>query len=404
MCTGSELRGDMSEGIVVQTVTRPEEVQDEWQRLLHESRADNAFLTWPWLSTWWTCYGAGRALEIIACRDDRGRLKAAAPFYRYGIDWCGIRTGGGLGFLGTGEVCSDYLDVIAHREHEEEYTAAIFDYLAATSWDILALSDVPEDSPTLRQLELMSARHWYTETDARRICPHLRLPRDWEAYLTSLSSDFRKQVSYYRRRLNREFSVQLQRCDSKESVDAVLQDFRQLHARWWSARDLTGNIARDRMFAFHQQVAQRFYDQGWLRLYCLRLNGQAAGVLYGFAYGGRFYYYNSGFAPDFARYSPGTVLISMCIEAAIQEGLDEFDFIRGTTPYKYRWGCRDRANISVLAFNSSRGSQMQRRYRHAKRWARSVARKVRGIVLGPARTSPRSAQVGSAGNHENDDA
>jgi CelD/BcsL family acetyltransferase involved in cellulose biosynthesis len=69
----------------------------------------------------------------------------------------------------------------------------------------------------------------------------------------------------------------------------------------------------------------------------LRLNGKPAGCLYGFLYGGKFYYYQSGFDPAYEKYSPGMIVFGLSIQAAIEEGAYEFDLLHGDESYKSRW-------------------------------------------------------------------
>jgi CelD/BcsL family acetyltransferase involved in cellulose biosynthesis len=49
------------------------------------------------------------------------------------------------------------------------------------------------------------------------------------------------------------------------------------------------------------------------------------------------------FDPAFERLSPGKLAFLHAIEAAIAEGCDTFDLLRGDEPYKYDWGARDRS-------------------------------------------------------------
>ena len=56
----------------------------------------------------------------------------------------------------------------------------------------------------------------------------------------------------------------------------------------------------------------------------------------------RTYLYISGFDPEYAPLSPGTLMFGHSIAHAMGEGAREFDFLRGRERYKYFWGARDR--------------------------------------------------------------
>ena len=77
--------------------------------------------------------------------------------------------------------------------------------------------------------------------------------------------------------------------------------------------------------------------RGWLRLFVLRLNGEPAASLYAFRYNHVFYFYQSGFDPAYGKYSVGLVTMALSIKAAIEEGAEEYDFLRGDERYKFQW-------------------------------------------------------------------
>ena len=64
-------------------------------------------------------------------------------------------------------------------------------------------------------------------------------------------------------------------------------------------------------------------------------------------HGTRAYAYLGGFDPDFARESPGTILMADAIERAAARGCTTFNFLRGREAYKYEWGAVDRANRAL---------------------------------------------------------
>jgi CelD/BcsL family acetyltransferase involved in cellulose biosynthesis len=78
-------------------------------------------------------------------------------------------------------------------------------------------------------------------------------------------------------------------------------------------------------------------QRGWLRLFTLRLDGNAVASLYGFHYGRVFYFYQSGFNPAYANHSVGLLMMAFAIQSAIEEGAEEYDMLHGTERYKFHW-------------------------------------------------------------------
>ena len=65
--------------------------------------------------------------------------------------------------------------------------------------------------------------------------------------------------------------------------------------------------------------------------------GVNAAAFYGFRYGNKFYFYQSGFDPAFARSSVGLVMVGLTIRDAIAEGATEYDMLHGDESYKFLW-------------------------------------------------------------------
>jgi hypothetical protein len=55
-------------------------LQGEWNNLLTNSTANNIFLTWEWISTWWKIYKENFELYLITVRDKEANLVGIGPF------------------------------------------------------------------------------------------------------------------------------------------------------------------------------------------------------------------------------------------------------------------------------------------------------------------------------------
>ena len=68
-------------------------------------------------------------------------------------------------------------------------------------------------------------------------------------------------------------------------------------------------------------------------------------VGYGFVYRNKFYSYLSGFNPQFSEFRVGSLRLMHLIKSCIQDGLSEYDFMRGDEPYKEQWSSGVRKNM-----------------------------------------------------------
>lgn len=331
----------------------------EWDELLLRSEACRPFLAWEWLYPWWQhLSGSDRELYLILLRDEARRLVAIAPlcrrFARQGLGLGGLgpelraRLAAGpvkgwsraLEFLGASDVGSDYLDVIVDPAWREPAMTRLIEALLAhqTDWDVLELSDMPEDGATLAQLErgFLAAGAHEVANRVGECCPYIALGGRWEEYLAGLSTSLRRDLQRTSRILTERHGAAFVRHTTPAEVGPALGELVRLHRL--RRNELGGTAAFEgAREAFHQHVGMLFAERGWFSINMLRRDGSPLGGLYAFELGDSFYYYQSGFDPAWAPFSIGTVLIGHCIRTAIASGRTRFDFLRGDEPYKWRW-------------------------------------------------------------------
>jgi CelD/BcsL family acetyltransferase involved in cellulose biosynthesis len=325
-----------------------EGLRKEWNDLLERSRSQSVFLTWEWLYAWWRHFGAGFDLRIVAVRRE-GRLVGIGPFcvsptWR----WMPLRV---LTFLGTTRVSSEYLDIVADPSCEQEVVDAIFRTFREDGgrWDCMVLPEVLAESLVLSHLEgrARSAGSRVQRT-LSQVCPYLNLPKSDVEFFALLGPQMRAALRRSTRKLEG-VGAEVKRIDLVDGDPSVLSVLFSLHEKRWAVRNRAGNFKDQTIRAFHGQLVKDLGAAGWLCLYVLQMEGRPIGVLYGFRFKDKFFFYQSGFDPQpptsaikWADYSPGLVLIGHGIREAIVQGLTEFDYLRGVEPYKRRWTKTDR--------------------------------------------------------------
>ena len=63
----------------LERLTSLEPLRAEWDEVAERSR--NIFGTWEWAQTWWSHFGEGRPLHLVACRRTDGTLAAHLPLH-----------------------------------------------------------------------------------------------------------------------------------------------------------------------------------------------------------------------------------------------------------------------------------------------------------------------------------
>jgi CelD/BcsL family acetyltransferase involved in cellulose biosynthesis len=333
-----------------------------WTHVHNRSANESIFMTWEWVNTWWTHFGEDHKLWILLAYDNL-RLVGIAPLMEVGRRPENYSAQFAtrfreLRFIG-GTADYDHLDFLVERGAEERVIPAFLNALLErkTQWDILHLSNIPSSSKTLEILRNFPAS--WEETD-RSLCPVVNLPSDWEVFLQSLSSGKRKEQRRFQRQLDAAYPGRWTMRTVKSAADlpGTLDNLFTLHERKWEAHGKQGAFGTPREQAFHRAIARDFLASGWLRLHRLEIDAKVAATIYSFQYRGRSYDFASGMNFSVESLSPGQVLTEFALREAIQDGVREYDFLRGSEEYKFRWGALPHGDIS-LRWVMSRRAQIE---------------------------------------------
>jgi CelD/BcsL family acetyltransferase involved in cellulose biosynthesis len=344
-----------------------------WTRLAEVSPQATIFQTWEWAWSWWQHF-SGRLRPLILVARDGQEVEGLAPLVLRSVRPFGIRK---VELMGCG--VSDYLDILALPGSEAEVAERLWAFMErdARAWDLIDFQQVPESSPWLETvLRLATERGWPAHLSVQEVCPAVQLPSSWQDFRAGLSKKLRFNLDRSRKLLDRLGPVRVERA-SGDDASKVLDMLFLLHGRRWIRRGLPGSFAFPRIRAFHRQAARELDKKGRLALRYLAVNGRIGAGLYCFEFRDTVFYYQAGFDPGLARYSPGAVLLGEAIRQAIEGGKRTFDFLRGGEPYKYRWLARDRQNLRL------RIGQLTARSRLAWKlsfWQEAAERKVKEAV------------------------
>jgi len=370
-------------GVEVELVTdlaAIDALRDEWDELLAASAADEIFLTWEWLATWWRHLGAGRLPALFTVRD-RGRLIALAPLAGPAP---GSRPGlARLRFLGSGAVGSDYLDVVVRRGEEETALAALAERLDRER-SILDLVQVRSGRSAVGALaSVLERRGWTRFERTTHLCPCVELRgRTWDEFVATLGSSHRANLRRRLRQVERAAGFTFRRAITPGEVEAAFDSLVKLHRLCWSDRGGSDALADPAIVEFHRDFCRLALARDWLRLYVLEIEGRPAAALYGMRYGNRFLFYQSGFDPERAGISVGLVCLALSMREAIAEGAEEYDLLHGAEPYKFLWARRCRSLSRFELFPPAPGAGLRNWLRRGVWMCKDGLRRGLGSAVG----------------------
>jgi CelD/BcsL family acetyltransferase involved in cellulose biosynthesis len=314
------------------------------------------FRRWEWLESWWRHYGPGsgqqgpsRELFVLAVFDSRRTLLGLAPWYLERS----ASQGRVVRFLGSGEVCSEYLSLLCATGKEEIVAHGLAKWLTESTkagshdthvgqfsdrWDVLKLSAIASDDlPIARLLDHLASQGNAVHRRPGMNCWRLALPASWDEYLALVSKSHRKQL----RRLDRDFfrsgRASIHWVREPDQLEHALDVLIGLHQRRWKHLGWPGCFASERFLNFHREAALRMLAFDALSMSWLELDGRPVAAEYHLAGDGIVYAYQSGIAPESLGFQPGHLSHLATIRRAIERGDRAFDFLRGDEPYKSHW-------------------------------------------------------------------
>lgn len=287
-----------------------------------------------------TCRARG-VLVSLAC--GQGNLPSLAvllekhislpvlPGRRWGIPLRGLRlTGSRL----LGDDSADCSGAFAARVGE------LFEK-SCERYQALLVEDLPTDSP-LWDAFRNDQRVWSVVLTAPQTRWLIQFPRCGDDYWKQFSSKTR----YNFRRQKRLFEHSWEVVREPSQVALFLREASAISVRSWQGRRIGPRVRGD---GAEIQHFRRLAEISALRCYLLRSGDQPAAFAIGTQWQGRFVLEEIGYDPQFAKYSPGTVLLLNMLDDMLQIDRPElFDFGLGDGEYKRLFGNQAHLSGSLL--------------------------------------------------------
>ena len=313
--------------------------RDDWDALLVKSETDFPFLKFGYQRSWWEFKGGGEwpldsDLHLIAGYQD-GSLAAIAPLFSPSNT-----DEKKLLLLGSIEI-SDYLDFICPHHDKKEFLGLMLNFFHSEMNEIrqIDLVNIPDKSTTIELLKVISGEYgWVSDIQPAYHTPVIHLAQDWETYLAGIDKKQRHEIRRKLRRADENSdTVKWYIANNRDTLDSEIEAFFTLMEMDADKKKFLTPQMRAQM----SDVIHWAFNEGYLQLSFMQIDGKNASAYLSFDYGQHLLVYNSGFDYSFSEYSPGWVLLSYLIQHAINTGKSYFDFMRGDETYKYRFGAQD---------------------------------------------------------------
>jgi CelD/BcsL family acetyltransferase involved in cellulose biosynthesis len=345
--------------VAVQFLSTAEEfarLAPQWNELHDAAATVSIFNSWIWQYQWWQVYGAGQPLRLLVALEG-GEAVGILPLYIHRAKVMGVPVRM-LRFVGTGaDTHPDDLGPLLAPGREDEIGLKLAQAaLRVSEADVFVLSDIDPRSRFAGALERAAAAAHRPSlvTPCERIA-YVELPATWTEFLKSLSSDRRTRLKSARKKAAAAHALRFFVWDDAANLDRAIDRLVQLHRNRWREAGGSESFQSDEYIDFHRRIMKASFPRGWLRLYCLELDGEVAAITYCYRFRNRVYLMQAGFDPQKAKCNPGKVLLGHALEHAIAEGNEVFDFLRGEHRYKNQLATGQRATVCARVFRATAG-------------------------------------------------
>jgi CelD/BcsL family acetyltransferase involved in cellulose biosynthesis len=302
-----------------------------------------------WLIPWWKHYAKDHSLCALCVWDESGGLAGFAPWY---IERS-TQKGRTLRFLGSNEVCSEYLTVLSRRGWEEPVCRALADWLCGREggpngndhrvWDWLDLSSVDGEDPVVPLLvRWLGEQGCQVHSRTAPPCWRIRISEGWEPYVATLSRSHRKQIRRCERRTLTSGRSRLVLASEPEELEWALDVLIELHQRRRLSLGEPGCFQSATFTAFLREAARSLFESGQVRLAVLNLDGEPAAAELHLTGNRTAYAYQAGIDPGRLTEQPGRLLMAALARRSAVDGYSAIDLLRGDEPYKAHWRAEPR--------------------------------------------------------------
>jgi CelD/BcsL family acetyltransferase involved in cellulose biosynthesis len=320
-----------------------ESLKNDWNELLSKSLDNTPFSTYEWLSTWWKYYGKDKKLRIIVAKN-QNKIIFVAPQMRTDHDRLGVNILKKLEFIATPN--SDYHTFLLtdFEECQKIMNKLIKNVYETQNSDVIIFGEVPETSYSEKLLKNLKINGYTIDRSICSPCPFIELPSDPQIFLQALGSNMRHNLRKWEKDAQEKFQINFINYKELGSVEKAMKTFFDLHQDRQTSEGRDGYFSNRTNEQFHIEVAKAFAKKDYLGLFFLTFDDIPVSSIYSYEYNGKLYAYLCGFDTKYSEYRPGYLVFKKAIEYAINKGLKEFDFLRGSEEYKNRWKAKVRNN------------------------------------------------------------
>jgi CelD/BcsL family acetyltransferase involved in cellulose biosynthesis len=334
---------------IVEDAENMRALRDDWDRL-SSACPPNIYGTFEWYWGWWTQVARRQPnrrqrLQVLVIRR-AGEVVGIVPLALRVVSRGGL-TIRKLEFIG-GDNLPDYQAPLLACEPELQLSA-VADHLAKTRdrWDILELHNLaPAPAEVLHHA---FERVFPLQVTRGEDCPFFAVEGPWSSIAQRAGKATRQTLRNQTNRLERHgFRVRI--IERPDVAPGLLDRMVSLEARKL-VRGASGDQVLARWPEFFSFVFQELGPKGWIGVAVLEKGSELIAYNLFFRCGKSVWDYTKAYDPAYAKLSPGTMLLPAIVDYAHAHGYREYDFLRGSEPYKMKWAASVRRTFHLQGWH-----------------------------------------------------
>jgi CelD/BcsL family acetyltransferase involved in cellulose biosynthesis len=181
--------------------------------------------------------------------------------------------------------------------------------------------------------------------------PWLQLDESWQRPEEHLNSGRRSDLRRARRNAEKIGPLSFQNIiPSADELEEVLTEVFRVESANWKGEAGSGLAYDPVIQGFYRRFSQLACEQGILRILLMKCGDQTAAVQLGVEYKNRFWLLKMGYDQNFARYSPGELLIIESLRLAAERGLEAYEFTGTPESWTHKWTDKTHASVSIRIY------------------------------------------------------
>lgn len=218
----------------------------------------------------------------------------------------------------------------------------------------IALDRLPADSPVVPALRQAYRGRALVIVRPAAASPWIPLDASWTRPEEHLNAGRRSDLRRARRRADEYGPVRCEIVAPKpDELPDLLEEAFRIEASGWKGRAGTALVADRARSAFVREYATAEATRGQLRLCFLWFGGKAAAMQLAVEAAGAFWLLKIAYDDQFARCSPGTLLMVETIRYAASRGLGAYEFLGSVESWTPIWTQHARPALSLRAYPAS---------------------------------------------------